>query len=336
MRIAWDAPEREGGDFYGFLYHSKRTREALLEIGVDLAQEADVVVHVRTPAVFEPRPGCFNVLDTHWEADRMTGDQIEAASLADLIIVSSEWVADVFRAHVPSVPVEVAPLGVDRCFAPRKRRWPRSAPFRFLWVGAPNPRKGYELLIGREDLPSDFGAWFKGFHRSDGVELYLKTSVPGEGQTIEQMGNVTFDSRRLSREDLVELYYSAHAFIFPTYSEGFGLTLAEAMATGCPAIFTPAGGVLDFAKGIELPFDLVDAEARGKPGGDTVAVKLPQAKPDGIAAAMQLVLAGYQQVRRKAYEDGRHVYHSHQWSARAERLVGILRRYAGQRIEEAA
>tara|TARA_B110000503_G_scaffold40688_1_gene66862 strand:- start:11741 stop:12844 length:1104 start_codon:yes stop_codon:yes gene_type:complete len=50
-----------------------------------------------------------------------------------------------------------------------------------------------------------------------------------------------------SREDLKHLYNQHSIFISSSYSEGYGLTPAEAMACGCVVITTDSGGVNDFA-----------------------------------------------------------------------------------------
>ena len=46
---------------------------------------------------------------------------------------------------------------------------------------------------------------------------------------------------------LVQMYHHAHAFCFPSMGEGFGLTLAEAMATGLPVIVPRMGGSYEVA-----------------------------------------------------------------------------------------
>ena len=61
-----------------------------------------------------------------------------------------------------------------------------------------------------------------------------------------KQGNVIVDLRRLSLKRLAQIYTDAHCFIFPTCGEGFGLTLCEALATGCPSIATCVPGIRDF------------------------------------------------------------------------------------------
>ena len=40
----------------------------------------------------------------------------------------------------------------------------------------------------------------------------------------------------VSHDDLVKFYNAAHAFIFPSFYEGFGIPVAEAMKCGCPVL----------------------------------------------------------------------------------------------------
>ena len=157
----------------------------------------------------------------------------------DCLLAPSTWVANLFKRYF-DLPVYVINHGVSRKFKFKKRKYPLNRPFRFLWLGAPNPRKGYEEVIV---------VWNELFKSSNSVELYLKTTGPEEwklNNRVTRNGNVILDGRRLTDKQLVQLYHSAHCFLFPTRGEGFGLTLAEAMRTGLPCISPHYSGVTDF------------------------------------------------------------------------------------------
>jgi glycosyltransferase involved in cell wall biosynthesis len=46
-------------------------------------------------------------------------------------------------------------------------------------------------------------------------------------------------------EELIRLYSTASVFFLPTRMEGWGLSIMEAMASGCPVVSTPVGGVTE-------------------------------------------------------------------------------------------
>jgi glycosyltransferase involved in cell wall biosynthesis len=69
--------------------------------------------------------------------------------------------------------------------------------------------------------------------------------VPREGPTLP---GIIIDQRDLKAAEIAELYYSAHAFLFPSMGEGWGLTLSDALATGLPSIWTHRSAMLDYAE----------------------------------------------------------------------------------------
>lgn len=89
-------------------------------------------------------------------------------------------------------------------------------------------------------------------------------------------------------EKLMDLYHAADAFVFPTYSETFGLVAIEAMAAGLPVVasdlaelktyaqadknslLVPAGDVAAFANALNTLISQPALAARiGKAGQDT-------------------------------------------------------------------
>lgn len=229
------APEDEKGLAKGFSVQWSEVTKALKSVGVRVTNsigEADIVFHQAPVFKVDYIPGKLNVLYTAWEADKLPEEYATIAKNMDLVICVSKYCAKTFKKYTKKVVT--VPLGVDgRLFSYKKRKY--STPFRFLWLNAPSPRKGWHIIQE---------AWFN-FSKRDDVELYIKTTRAAQSRL--KAGNVFIDTRDLNRGKLADLYHSAHCFIHTSFAEGFGLTLIEAMATGLPCIYVPYSGVLEFA-----------------------------------------------------------------------------------------
>jgi len=286
-------------------------RSALDSLGAhtDDGDAADALVHITPPHLFCPRRGIFNVLFTTFEAEILPPEHRAACDRADLVVVPSRHNLRVFKSA--GVVAERCPLGIDsNRFRFVERRRPRLGErFRYLWVGAPNPRKGWPILDR---------AWKLDFERDPQVELYVKTTC-ADG-SLQRDGNVIADGRRLTDQELAALYASAHCFVFPSYGEGFGLTLAEAMATGLPAVFTPYGGVCDFAgrdNAYPLKKRMIAVEYFGR---NTMAA----ADPAALAAQMRKVERNYQRALVKGRRAAAELAANLTWRQAALDLVSIL------------
>jgi len=180
-------------------------------------------------------------LFTMTEHDVLPPQEVRGAKEADVLVVPSQHSKEVYKAHGITSPIHVVPLGVDTSiFVPGDHRWMGIVPFRFLFVGANTMRKGYDLVIS--SFYSQFGP-----PRND-AELYLKMSgVDGLEPGIHRIeDNVVLDNRDITDEEMRDIYYSAHCFVFPSRGEGWGLTLLEAMACGCLCIAPRITGMKDY------------------------------------------------------------------------------------------
>jgi hypothetical protein len=227
--------ENVQGNAYGYYTHNtelKKEAEKILNIGED----ADNVLVITSPEFFKDRPEGKKVfLFTMFEGTNIPDQYLEPMKQADHLIAPSNWVADLFKEYFDPDMVSVINHGVSSDFTFKKRKMPLDKPFRFLWLGAHNPRKGWEEVIH---------VWNElKFFFNPNIELYIKTTTTGK---FQRKGNIIFDSRNLPKDQLVKLYHDSHCFLFPSRGEGFGLTLAEAMRTGLPCIATDYSGQKDF------------------------------------------------------------------------------------------
>lgn len=159
-----------------------------------------------------------------------------------MIITVSESVKREIVEHlkVPSEKVAVTPNAPRSCFRPvalaetldTRKRLGIEDDF-ILFVGTIEPRKGLLTLVeayaelGRQQtLPQLVIAGPQGWLMGD-----FLSSI----SSLELEDRIRFTGY-LSDQDLIALYSSCLAFIYPSIYEGFGLPPLEAMACGAPVI----------------------------------------------------------------------------------------------------
>jgi glycosyltransferase involved in cell wall biosynthesis len=215
---------------------------ALHHEGVKLDYDSRIAIHFRFPDTFQVLPGRHNVLFTMYESDELPGFFVRALDRADTVIAPSQWCAELFRKHTQT-PVYCVPLGINtELFVGIKRPRPKTRPFRWLWVGAHNRRKGWKELSDAWVYKGSNGA----FCDNPAVELYMKTTDDKKALSFRG-NNIIIDSRPLEDKELLKVYADADAFVLPSMGEGFGLTLLEAMATALPCVASVHTGMMDFA-----------------------------------------------------------------------------------------
>lgn len=308
LKVCWATDYFGEGNAYGFSVHNKMSRKAMEEAGVVLDNDAEVAVHVAPAHLFEAIEGKRNILYMAWDAYDLPQKWIEKVSQAEVVAVSAKFLIDVVHKYLPEKRVRLCYEGVDSDFFEyRGRRFPKDRPFRFLWVGAPNARKGWELVRD---------AW-KVFSPFSQVELYVKTTMTDK---LLRKGNVIWDSRNISLEELRNLYWSSHCFLFPSFGEGFGLTMAEAMSTGLPVIYTPWTAMKELATeycGYPLKYDLIEADIG-------VVTKVAQADRNDLVATMTRILKDYKEARGRGRRASIRMCQRFTWEKTGERLKQII------------
>jgi alpha-maltose-1-phosphate synthase len=148
---------------------------------------------------------------------------------ADRIVVASTFSRNTLLEYgIPSEKIAVNPYGVDlhRFHAAPTRG--KDQPFRFLFAG---------LISARKGVPALLQAWRH--MRPTNAELLLvgPTSKGIPNNWLAATPEVKFLGK-LSNVALGQVMANADVFVFPSYFEGFGLVLLEAMASAMPVITT--------------------------------------------------------------------------------------------------
>jgi len=130
-------------------------------------------------------------------------------------------------------PVAVIPNGID--IPPLLTSKPIDGKRTLLFLGRINPIKGLDLL-----LP----AWAAIQHKFPDWQLHIAgPDSRGYLKVVKKMAeNLKLERIEflglLSGDDKWRAYQTAEIYILPSYTENFGVTIAEALASGVPAIVT--------------------------------------------------------------------------------------------------
>lgn len=330
MKLAWLSDWDSWGNGKGYTVHNNNMRAQAVRLGAELVtpMDCDIAIDVVVPVTYKTVPGKFNVLFTMYEMDRLPVDWIPPLAKADLIIVPCEHNKRLFQRYTDR-PVVVCQEGFDPKEYPIvKRTHPEPGKyFNFLWVGASNPRKGYEYVCAAWEL------WIKTQPQDvlNKTRLIMKTTKSKDDESVKSMFNCIIDNRKLPFEELKNLYYASHAFLFPSLGEGWALTLNEAQATGMPCIYTPWSGPVDFMdrnNSYPLKFSMgsmkaMKIDALGKQQEVHVG-KVAKPEVGHILRRMEQVYYDYDRAIKKGVRGAQHVHRNFTWDQAGERLMYIL------------
>ena len=240
-----------------------------------------------------------------------------SARRADKVIVNSRSVGERVRAlyRIPEEKIEVIWLGADEAFRPIDDEALLAAT-RVRLVGADRP---YILFAGglsrRRNGPMLIEA-FSILRKRDAVPHALLLFGANRGavpvrEIAERYGvaDSVFQTDGLVREhrELAQVYNAAAVYALPSSSEGFSLTLAEALSCGTPVVTVNRAALGEIAHGYALTIEEPEL------GALTEALRRVLTEPD-IASAL----------RARGLERAREL----RWDRTARRTLDVLRQVA--------
>ena len=275
-------------------------------------------------AALHPRPGIYRVAVWWWELEQLLPEWLDRGRDVDEI-----WAPTAFVAHA------FAPLGKPVFTLPPSVELPAFDPlpkaafgldpdrFTFLFAFDMNSR------LPRKNPLGLIRAFRRAFAPSEPVELAIKVGTQErlypeawrELRAATAEAGVKLIDRTMPRTELLALMNAADAYVSLHRSEGFGLTMAEAMLLGKPTAATAYSGNLDFmtaANSYLIDHTLVPVVDPAVP----IPAGAVWAEPSGEQAAA--VMRGIVQHPAEAAERGRR--------AQAELRVKLSHRAAGERM----
>jgi glycosyltransferase involved in cell wall biosynthesis len=175
-------------------------------------------------------------------------------------------------------------------------------------------REPYILFVSTREPRKNVVGLLRAFKRVARLAPHQLILVGGPGWGLPPIEKMTAEMGIADRvkvlgyvpthEALAALYGAADLFVLPSWYEGFGLPVLEAMTCGCPVVTSPVAS---------LPEVAGDAAQYADPG-----------EPEAIAAAMLAVL-GDRALRARMAEAGHAQARKFTWEASANALLGVYR-----------
>jgi glycosyltransferase involved in cell wall biosynthesis len=256
---------------------------------------------------------------TMWESSRLPADWPRRLNEARAVIVPTRFCARVCRASGVQVPVEVVPLGIDPDIYRLHERPQRPGPTSLV-VGT---------LARRKHVGEAIAGWKLAFAGDPDARLIIKSRF-GHGHYVPDDPRIRFvDSNETTRG--IAHWYQQADILIAVGSEGFGLPLVEAMATGLPVVALSSEGQSDICEdaGPErlLPVEPERWEPSNDPPFGAAGVRGVPAV-EAIAARLRWVA----EHRAEAREMGRRasewvMQHRNIWSA-GPAILSVIERHA--------
>ncbi|MEO1085219.1 MAG: glycosyltransferase, partial [Acidobacteriota bacterium] len=290
---------------------------------------ADQVLPVRDhlgPDVFAGR---YNIGLWLWELEDFPAHLEAAFGPLDEIWTPSTFCLDAL-AKVSPIPVRRVPLPISRRpLEPLDRDHFDLADDAFVALFIFN----YLSYAERKNPAAAVRAFREAFGDDPGRQLVLKTSQKDFApeahrallDAVDGASNIRLIDDYLSRREIDSLMATADVYLSLHRSEGYGLTVAEAMLHGTPVVATPYSGVTDFfdsTTGWPAAYELLELERAAGP----YSAGSRWAEPDAGHAAelLRAVAADDDDVKRRVDRARRQIENELSVAAVGDRIRSVL------------
>lgn len=185
------------------------------------------------------------------------------STVADIVIVNSiytkERVQHFYRTEGYRCPkIEILHIGAEKQFSGLKGvANPLGDKKYFVTIGTIEPRKNHALLLNiwREWIKSEADAPYlviigkRGWHISTVTNMIDQSPIL-KSRVIEMSG--------LSDQDMVAIMQGSQALLFPSFVEGWGMPLAEALSMGVGAVCSNLSVFEECGQGLAVQVDPID------------------------------------------------------------------------------
>ena len=246
---------------------------------------------------------------TRVEAARLRATELRTLKAAKRVVVTSPATA---RLLAQQYGVSAARIS---CVEPGTERWPIASRTRgrapeLLCVATLTPRKGHVTLVRALAKVRDLH-WHLTCVGAPDRDRATAARVRAEIRKAGLAGRISLVGETRSRAALKRHYHRADVFVLPTEYEGYGMAVAEAIASGLPVVSTPTGAIAELV-------------------GDKAGILVPPGNANALAGALERMLGDA--AARKAFTQGarRRRMQLPTWPGAVREWSAILRRVAAE------
>ncbi len=207
-----------------------------------------------------------------------------AAALADAVIVNSDVTRAAFQSYLARAgrvpPLLVVPFGVDLPVPAADGLPPPRRPY-FVCVGTIEARKNHLLLVNLwRQLATELGAAApvlvligqRGWETESAIDMLERCPA---------LRGLVLEHRNLPDAEMTRLIRGARGLLLPSFAEGFGFPVIEALAQGTPVICSNLAALKENGGAVPEYLDPLDG-----PGWRAAIVDY--ARPESVRRAAQL------------------------------------------------
>ena len=308
-----------------------------------LSGPADIhICHLWPPPMNPPPEGKWVVYQP-WEFGSIKREWLlNFRHRVDELWVPSKYNRDCYiKDGIAEERVKVTSEGVDPDIffhgpKPANTKWTGKTKkkFKFLFVGGTIFRKGIDILLQ---------AYLRSFKPTDDVCLVIKgvgaSSFYSKGSATEQIHRIQSDPNapeilylddHIPSSEMRDFYLECDCLVHPYRGEGFGLPVAEAMASGLPVILTRGGACDDFTND-DIVYYLKDVQKVPVDIGEATTREAWLLSPntEELSQKMRLVFENREEAGQKGIKASEFIRSNFIWDKTAEIIAGRINALAG-------
>lgn len=241
---------------------------------------------------------------------------VENLKGCELLLCPCQASAAAYRESPLNLPIYYSGLGVDAGLTYIDRDWDNG--FNFLLGGAAQFRKGSWLAVE---------AFANAYNEMPDATLTVASYAPTDMYKELQVEYSGYDRIKFVSfvDDIADYYRNAHVLVSPHLSEGWGLMIPEAMATGMPALVARCSAPLEYFSqdyGWWAEMSELYAPVKQCIPGVSGSWRLPSV--DSISDRMVYAYNHRDECKDKGKAASEYVANNLTWTHVVERIVGIL------------